>query len=154
MVESNDFLIYRLEAMLEGDSSGRDEIYSSYYRYIVSETNLFYLLFGHGADSTVKVFGLYAHNDWLEIGMNQGLFGLVLYFSYYIQLIKQWRKTKDNHELNMCIGVFIVVSIIASMLSMSINNQRISSHICIAYFLCLSEYTFSFVSNKRLKTKI
>ena len=149
MIEGNEFLIYRLEAMLEGDSSGRDDIYSSYYKFIVSETNVFLLIFGHGADSTVKLLGSYAHNDWLEIGVNQGLFGVTLYLNYFIQLIKQWKKVKISHDLYMCIGVFIVVSIITSVLSMSINNQRISSHICIAFFIFMSENLFA--SNIKFK---
>lgn len=150
MVESNDFLIYRLEAMIEGDSSGRDEIYSSYYRFFISESNIFSLLFGYGADSTVKMFGAYAHNDWLEIGINQGVLGLTLYLTYYLRLIKQWRKAKKYHELYMCIGLFIVVTLITSLLSMSINNQRITTHICLAYILCKAESLFS--CSKHLKT--
>lgn len=135
LIESNYYFMYRLEQTLEGDSSGRDIIYSNYFSFFLSERNPFKLIFGHGADSTLDILGGYAHNDWLEIALNQGILGFFFYFYYYLALVKQWRKSKPNHELFVCLGLFIIISFVTSMFSMSINNQRISAHVCLAYCL-------------------
>lgn len=136
-VESNEFVTYRLLQILEGDSSGRDLILERFTVYLLSEYNPFYLLFGHGADSTLRILGNYTHNDWLEIAMNEGLLGFIFYLYYYIVLAKQWRRVKSNHALFMCFGTFILISFITTLISMSINNQRISAHVCLAYCIAM-----------------
>lgn len=137
IIENNDFLLLRIEQTLEGDSSNRDNIYSSFYSHFINEPDILKFLFGNGADSTLKIYGYYAHNDWLEIAINQGLLGVILCFFYYIQLFKQWRRAKPNHELFYCMGLLILSTLITSIFSMSINNMRISAHVCIAYSLVL-----------------
>ena len=139
MIADNDFLIYRIEAMLEGDTSDRDMIFNKAISQFSNEGNIIIMLFGNGADSTLRILGNYAHNDWLEIMLNNGLVGLTLYFLYYYKLFRQWRKSKVYHPLFMCIGILILSTIITSIVSMSINNMRISSHFTIAYSLVLAD---------------
>ena len=139
LIAANDFLVFRFEAMLEGDSSNRDTIYEDVYYQFVNEQNVFLKLFGHGADSTLRIVGAYAHNDWLEIALNQGVLGVLLYFLYYFNFLKQWRKTNKNHDVHMCIGLFLILTLVTSYLSMSINNNRIAAQFCIAYSLVLAE---------------
>lgn len=146
MIMSNDFFLSRLEMTLEGNSSGRDTIYSRYYSHFMSESNILVLLLGNGADSTLRLFGLYAHNDWLEIALNQGILGLIIYGCYYYQMVKYWIKAKPCHELFMCFGVLIITTFITSLLSMSINNQRISAHVCLAYCIAMVD---NYIAQKR-----
>ncbi len=139
MITENDFFIYRFAEMMEGDTSGRDKIYSEMFQHFVNESNAFYLLFGNGADSTLRIQGHYAHNDWLEMLMNQGVFGFLIYFIFYYRLIKEWIRNKECHTLYMGIGLVLFVLFGSSIVSMSINNMRITAHFCIAYCLAMSE---------------
>ena len=139
LLQNNDFLLYRIEEMLEGDSSNRYTIYAELFNHITSETNPIIWLLGNGADSTLTIMGYYAHNDWLQIAFEQGLLGLIIYLSYYFQFIKIWRRTKSNHELHMCIALLLIITLISSFISMSVTNQRVTAHFGIAYCLALAD---------------
>lgn len=147
LIENDDYFLLRLEQTLEGDSSGRDRIYSRDISFFFNQSNIFYLLFGNGADATIRLLGGYAHNDWIEIVINQGVMGFLIYAYYYFTMISKWRKAQPIHHLYLCFGLMILISFITSMLSMSINNQRISAHFCIGYCLAM-------VDNYTLKLKI
>lgn len=139
IINSNDFLLFRIEQMLEGDSSNRDSIYKELYQHFINENDIFKYLFGNGANSTLIIAGIYAHNDWLQLALDQGLLGVLIYLFYYIQFFRQRKPSKPNHELYMSIGMFILISLISSMISMSINNYRLTGHFCIAYCLAMAD---------------
>lgn len=139
IINSNDFLLFRLEQMMEGDSSNRDSIYRVLYQHFINEPDIFIFLFGNGANSTLTIAGFYAHNDWLQIALDQGLLGVIIYLYYFIRFYKLRRRSKPNHELFVSIGMFILISLISSMISMSINNYRLTGHFCIAYCLALAD---------------
>lgn len=86
LIQSNEFLLIRLESMLEGDSSGRDQIYSSLFYSWVDSANFINILFGYGfaASKSLSLSGHYAHNDWLELLTSYGLIGVLSYlFLFY-----------------------------------------------------------------------
>ncbi len=76
--ESNEYLLYRLQSIEEGSSSGRDIIFASIYNGWL-EGGVFQLLFGFGFASSFKFAGNFAHNDWLELLSNFGLLGIIIY---------------------------------------------------------------------------
>lgn len=76
------YLQARLASTMEGNTSGREQIYRIYYDYFAEHTSAFEFLFGHGANGTILLFHQYAHNDWLEFAINQGVLGVVLYAVY------------------------------------------------------------------------
>ena len=79
----NDYFQTRLTSTLEGNSSGRDEIYSHIWN-VFNNSNMFHYLFGYGAQGSFIMTAKFAHSDWLELLINQGLLGFIIYINYII----------------------------------------------------------------------
>lgn len=113
----------RLEETMEGNSSGRDWLYAKAWDTFTSETNPIRFLFGYGANGTVEVMDQFAHNDWLEICINQGLLGLIIYFLYFVGFFKSWiRLRKINKTLFVTLGIALFISFGKTLFSMSYSN--------------------------------
>lgn len=103
----NEFLSYRIQSMLEGDSSQRDRIYSDIFSGWYNSGNIINLIFGYGfAESQQLASGSFAHNDWLELLSNYGLIGvsiyLMLFYSAY-KLIRYSQWYSDKRILFICV---------------------------------------------------
>ena len=72
---------FKLAKTLEGNSSGRDLIIEELLSSFV-DSSFINQLFGFGANGTIKISGRLAHSDWVEILVNQGLIG-VMVFSFF-----------------------------------------------------------------------
>ena len=55
----------------------------------------------------------YAHNNFIEIAVNLGLVGLILYYSVYVYLIKNLIKTAKNNKMNAFLLSALIVSLIS-----------------------------------------
>lgn len=132
MLENSDYFNMRLDQTRAGDASGRDSIFETLWSYFLN-SNIFYFLFGHGADATLRVVG-YAHNDWIEIAVNNGVLGLVLYFFYWTNMYKTYKRTDDN-GLKKMMGLFILIYFVRSFFSMSYNDIPIYATAALGYAL-------------------
>lgn len=79
MMAESDYFNHRIEQTLEGDSSNRDVIYGGLIIHFLDETNALKLFLGNGAQATLKIHGGFAHNDWLELLINNGIIGALIY---------------------------------------------------------------------------
>ena len=134
LASSSSYFQYRLEKTLSGDSSGRDSYYETFWNTFVNEISTARILFGGGYYNTVKINGNLAHNDWLELLINQGLFGLSLFFIYCVTWIKYVTKIRNTECFPIiicCLGIFIFKSII----SMAITETLIYGMLPIGYCL-------------------
>ena len=131
--ESSEYFQYRLENTREGSSSGRDEIYLFFLNHFLSENDIVKFLFGNGAFGTNKLFGQFAHNDWLEIAINQGLVGIILYFIYFVIYFKQWRKSKRVGMVHQALGIMGIILLVPSFFSMSIGSLTLASQMGLGY---------------------
>lgn len=95
---NNDYLMHRLEQTVEGNSSGRDVIYAhAWQAWSTSNSAVRYAL-GYGFDGIVHhptMFGMHAHNDWLEILVDYGLIGIFSYLLIFISFAVLIARTKD-----------------------------------------------------------
>ncbi|HHX69286.1 MAG TPA: hypothetical protein GX708_14720 [Gallicola sp.] len=103
----NEFLSYRIQSMLEGDSSQRDRIYFDIFKGWYNSSNILNLIFGFGfAGSQQLASGSFAHNDWLELLSNFGLIGvsiyIMLFYSAY-KLIRYSQWDSDKRILFICV---------------------------------------------------
>lgn len=81
----NEFLVERMNKVSNG-GSGRDLIYSNLLKSWYESDSVINYLFGFGFVATIKYSGTghLAHNDWLELLINFGLFGVFVYlFTFY-----------------------------------------------------------------------
>lgn len=134
-ISNSDYFSYRLNNTLEGNMSGRDEIYGGIWDAYFS-SGFFHMLMGSGADSSIYYTGLLAHNDWLEILINQGLFGIVIFLCYNISLFKTWRKYSKNTDIGLCFSALFFILFLKTFFSMSYTEY--SLYICMAFGYCAS----------------
>lgn len=92
---NNEYLMYRYETTMGGSSSGRDMIYANILNFWWQDSSLFHYLFGNGLFYSVKIAGNAAHNDWLELLINCGLLGVILYMAIFKSLYSLIKRTKD-----------------------------------------------------------
>lgn len=134
---ANEFFQNRIEYTLEGDSSGRDVRYGKLFDHLMSQNNIASIVFGGGLYETVRISGNYAHNDWLELGVNMGLVGIVIYILYYVAFIKSIfdaKRAKNNvikTSLIMC-GMILFAS---SLFSMSYDSISVPLALVVGYSL-------------------
>ncbi len=138
MMETSTYFQYRFDQTLSGDSSGRDVLYSVFLKHFINENNPLIFLFGNGIYATLAIQEQYAHNDWLEIAINQGLFGIIIYLVYWICFYITWRKTKQLQAF-LAIGMFFIMYFLSSFFSMSYISVTSCSALILSYYLVLSE---------------
>lgn len=136
MMNHSAYFMARVEDTLEGKTSGRDVIYGTLWNTLLSESSPFHFYLGRGAESTLKIIGKYAHQDWLETFCNNGLAGvLILCFFFYTLGKTSWKSRLYFSEMMFYsfITLFIIV-FSKTLFSMSIQNLELFSTMLIGYF--------------------
>lgn len=134
----NPYFQKRLEQTLDGDSSGRDNLYEDLWDEFAKNDDIVTTLFGRGADATVDIAGNYAHNDWLELAINQGWLGLILFALFFILWIKniyQMKKLRMSSDLVTCMGLNFLITFLMSCFSMAYTSFSFANGIGIGYCL-------------------
>ena len=132
---SSEFFQQRLEETLSGNSSGRDSLFTNLIDHFLYKANLFQILFGMGAEGTIKVTYNYAHNDWLELLTNQGLLGLVAFFLYWIFFYKTIKSSNEDSMSRFVLKYIYVIMLLRTLFSMSIGDMNIYSSCMLGYAL-------------------
>lgn len=134
LADTSDYFIKRYQMTMAGDANGRDEMYPRFIRYLFFNTNPITILIGAGFDGSIKNLGIFCHNDWFEIAINQGLLGVILFVIYWRKFwtnIKFFKGTVDYLPL-----LLIFVSTFSSTLySFSINNMFVPVTCVLGYSL-------------------
>lgn len=124
LMDNSAYFNRRVQQTMEGDASGRDSIYSTLWYAFLENGSLFHCLLGFGADSTVQFCGTSAHNDWLELLINNGLLGIVLYVGYWWKFTSLKNIIED--ENTRCAAVaYCITFFMLTLYSMSYNNMDI-----------------------------
>lgn len=131
---TNEYFLERIDSTMEGDSSNRDELYSYFWSHFKNETSIIDFLFGHGANGTLAIYIDYAHNDWLELAINQGVLGLSIYIIYWFIFIKSIRVYHNNKLMKNFLVMFLIIFLIKSLFSMS-YTMGISATAVLGYML-------------------
>ncbi len=130
---TNDYFSFRWESSLEGDSSNRNDIYSSMLNAFVG-FNPLSMIFGKGADGTILLFRTQAHNDWIEILIDMGIVGFSFFVNFWIRAFDLVRKTLDKESKQLFFMVIIML-FVRTLFSMSINDINITSNLILGYCL-------------------
>ena len=147
-VMENEYLLSRFEDTLDGNSSGRDVIYANIWNTWYNSNNICNLLFGYGWDGSINNGGMRAHNDWLELLIDHGLFGTGLYLSMFLSLFSLFLKRK-NFYLQAIIIATCSIWFLKTVFSMGYTDGTLS-------FLALSlayVYTKYYYSNNLTENK-
>ena len=135
MLSSSDYFAARLEATREGDSSGRGDSYMFMLDYFWNSNGIFSMIFGNGAEYTLSINSANAHNDWLEILINQGIVGIIIYYSYFWNMFKQRNSRKNTFEVKMAINLILLIALFKSFFSMSYGGYTFYFALAIGYFV-------------------
>ncbi len=122
----------RIERTLEGSSSGRDDMYSKALNHFLN-SDVVQFFVGNGANKTYLILGNRAHNDWLELAINQGLVGVLVYFFYWLIIFYYVIKAKRYKDVFPVMALFAFIYFAKSMISMSYDAYELYSCIAIAW---------------------
>ena len=140
MLNTSDYFNLRLQETIEGNYSGREDMYGTYFNWFVNQNGVFKILFGNGANATLRFFSNYAHNDWLEILINNGLITSIIYAAYWISLIAMLVKGKRGSTTMLMLGCFVIIYLLKTMVSMSYNSTTVYAACAAGY--ALANYQF------------
>lgn len=133
----NDMFQSRLEETISGDDSGRSEISAELLNAYLNQSTAKEFLFGFGADGTLKISFNYAHNDWLEMLVDQGLLGFCFYLLFWLILFKVWRKSKRNELCYSVFGMIFLIGIFETFFSMWYSNTDVFTTLPLGYCIAM-----------------
>lgn len=131
---TSDYMMKRIDDTLAGNSSGRDNLYSFFWKYFTEQADFKHYLIGRGANGTLEIYYNYAHNDWLEIAVNQGLLGIFVYAFYWFGFYKTWRNA-SNIEAKSILTLMALIFFAQTMFSMSYSDMSYVSTSILGYAL-------------------
>lgn len=138
----------RLQSLETDGGSGRDVRWKAIIN-TVSNSNIINFLFGHGHRSTAIYFRGDAHNDFLQVLFEYGLFALFLYISFFTSLLRSsylMFKTKYPYAKNFFIS--IIAALFLAMFSFFIIEPRYITAIAITWGLLLADW-YKFKKQKK-----
>jgi O-antigen ligase len=123
----NDYLMHRIENTIEGSSSGRDQIYTDAWHTWHNSYSYIVYLFGYGFDGTLHHLdgGVRAHNDWLEILVDYGLIGVLIYLSVFVTFVSLILKMRSIDKRIVLIAS-LFIWIFKSLYSMGFTEESFS----------------------------
>lgn len=137
MMETSDYFNQRIKQTERGNTSRRDVLYAKIYNAIVYDESYTHALVGRGADSTIRIAGNYAHQDWLEVACNNGLLGLSLMLAFYICFAMTVKKSRDMlpPPLLLSFNLVFFICIMQTMFSMSLTSMGLATTMLLGFFL-------------------
>ncbi len=117
--EESKYLQTRFEDTINGNSSGRDELFDDLVRHWVWEPDLQVKLLGAGTGETIPIAGNLAHNDWLELLIDNGILGVAVYALIFIYFIVFLRRRNIPVNIKLGINLWLVLWFAKTMFSMS-----------------------------------
>ena len=134
--------VERLSLLSSSQGAGRLERWLQFFTDM-GNSNFFGWLFGNGF-----VYPYY-HNDIMQVQYNFGLFGLFVYLSIYVNLIKIYLKmNKSNYQYSTAFGISLIIFFFSSMISQVIVVNTWFLEIATFWGLVLGDYD-RFKFNKR-----
>lgn len=138
LFDNSTYFKKRVEDTRAGNTSQREKIYTTYFNYYIEKTTPLEFMIGNGANATIALFGQYAHNDWLEFALCQGVLGVVIYLVYWILFFMEWKNYRGPTNYRQTLQSIIVAYFLISLFSMSIDFMPIAATLCIGYCLAVN----------------
>lgn len=133
----NLYFLERIQDTLEGNTSDRDSLYGEFIQHVINKANVIQQLFGGGANYTLSVSFNYAHNDWIEILVNQGFFGVIIFFIYWKSFYKAAFFSNVTKEYRIVLQMLFIGYLARTIFSMSYTEYNIFVNLSLGF--CLSK---------------
>ncbi len=118
----NDYLLDRISYMESNGIGFRKIGYSMMFNYWIEDSNILIQLFGNGTAQTVNVCGNYGHNDWLELLIDNGAFGVVIYAAVFVHAFGFIMKKVSDPILKLAIFLSIMIWFLKTCFSMGYTD--------------------------------
>lgn len=138
MSTTSEYFQERVDETMEGDSSGRDFIQGFLIDYYMTQYTPTEKLVGRGGNATLDVLGQFAHNDWIELGINQGLLGMLLYLFYWISFVKLLMNRSVPPEVKTALAMFFVIYFLKTFFSMSYSGYTLYVSMVLGYGIAVA----------------
>lgn len=132
---NSDLFLDRIIETKAGNSSSRDTIYSSLLSYAFSRENPFYWFFGEGSNATLLHSENYAHNDWIELFVDNGILGIILYLGFWKGFYKCVKFSSGDTTVHMALKMIFTVFLIRTFFSMTYADFPVFVTLFLGYFL-------------------
>lgn len=132
----NDYFLKRISNTIDGNSSGREDIYSTLWDRYLHEKDILKILFGGGIWYTTKISWTAAHNDWLEFLLDMGAFGVVIFAIYWIKFFQLTISKKLPANSRFCLLLIFVLYFLKTIFSMSISAMTYIDGMMLSIALC------------------
>lgn len=141
-METSSYFAMRIDQTMEGYTSGRDDYAKTILDYYLNSTSTFQFFLGIGAQGTLSVNESYAHNDWVGILLEQGVWGVFLYLIYWSSFVYTWIVSRKNKDAFIVLGLLLIIGFgktIFSMYYLPITAEMITASgffaITLGYYL-------------------
>ena len=151
---SNIFFQKRFVLTMSGYSSNRDKLYSFFWHHFIEKSSIMEFFFGHGANGTIILHGQYAHNDWLEFAINQGLLGVILYFVYWCCFILEWKSFHGPKNCKIVLGDLFFAHFLIALFSMSFGDMPLASTLCVGYCLAMNQLKHNYTRQSQIRREL
>lgn len=109
-----DFVQRFIRISTDGGSN-RNVIYETLLFTWLEKTNYYQLIFGFGFAGTINFVYSFAHNDLLEVAVNYGLIGLVVYILLWKNLFNIYRNLEKLPIYKFCLLAILLMWVVDSM---------------------------------------
>lgn len=145
MMSTSEYFQQRLKDTKAGNSSYRDVIYAAMWNLWAVKASFVQFLFGYGYYGTIYYSGTgyFAHNDWLEILVDFGLVGAIIYLMIFFNFVR-YSKRIARGPLRSALFALTAVWFAKTTYSMGFTDE----------YLCILAIPFGYiVSQSRAKRK-
>lgn len=137
--ESNEWLLSRIEFMQNEGIGGRGVAYPVLLGHWYNDTNFWTLMFGNGMAQTVTVWGNFAHNDWLELLICNGVVGVVLYLMIFVGLFRFIYRSSLSSWVRLSAYLCMLIWFLQSLFSMGFTSMSNVEYILLLGLIVGSE---------------
>ena len=133
-------IIERLARLTYDGGSGRAERWSRIWHEFL-DSSLVQILFGHGNMSVYRQFGGHAHNDFLQVLYEYGIFAFVFYIGLYLSLMKTNLKMyRANYPHAAAFNMSIIISLILASFSFYVIDATYITSGSLTWGLLLADW--------------
>ena len=137
MNDAWDLVVTRMELLGDGNMSHRDLLYSTFWDHFLYKSDFVEQLLGHGAYATLKVYDNFAHNDWLEFLIDQGLLSVLIYAIYFVSFYRYVTKKLHNNKFSAALKMIFIILFARTLFSMSFCENTIALNIMLGYLFAI-----------------
>lgn len=138
MATTSKYFQERVDETMEGDTNGRDVIHTFFIEYYLDQYTPTEQLIGKGANATLDIYGMFAHNDWIELGINQGLLGMLLYLFFWIAFAKTILKRDVPPKVKTALAMLFEMYFLKTFFSMSYSDYTLYASMVLGFGIAVA----------------